>query len=82
MHLIIHAVALLALAPGPGQQPGCRDESGHSTHMIEVEPGVVLEVLEWSSEAPPLLLLAGLGNTGHVYDQFAQQFTGRSVHWP
>jgi pimeloyl-ACP methyl ester carboxylesterase len=42
-----------------------------------VEPGVWLEVLDWGGEHKPqtMVLLTGLGDNAHVYDQFAQQFT-------
>ncbi|MEP6621610.1 MAG: alpha/beta hydrolase [bacterium] len=40
-----------------------------------VAPGVSLEVLDWGGRGEPLLFLAGLGNTAHVFDDFAPQFT-------
>src|SRR5262249_54208587 len=45
--------------------------------FIQVEPGVKLEVLEWGGSGPPLVLLTGLGNTAHVYAQFAHHFTDK-----
>lgn len=44
--------------------------------MVEVEPGVKLEVLDWGGSGPPLVLLAGY-NTAHVYDDFAPKLTDR-----
>lgn len=35
---------------------------------------MTLEVLDWGGRGPPLVFLAGLGNTAHVFDQFAPQF--------
>jgi non-heme chloroperoxidase len=41
--------------------------------MVEVEKDVRLEVLDWGGRGRPLVLLAGLGNTAHVFDDFAQK---------
>ena len=43
--------------------------------MVEVAPGVELEVIDWGGSGPPMVLLTGLGDNAHVYDQFAFQFT-------
>ena len=40
-----------------------------------MEPGVKLEVLDWGGSGEPLLLLAGHGDTGHVFDDFAPRLT-------
>jgi len=45
--------------------------------FVTVEPGVQLEVLDWGGTGETMLLLTGLGNTAHVYDDFAHQFTDR-----
>jgi pimeloyl-ACP methyl ester carboxylesterase len=42
-----------------------------------IGPGVSLEVLDWGGRGRPLVFLAGLGNTAHVFDNFAPQFTDR-----
>jgi pimeloyl-ACP methyl ester carboxylesterase len=39
--------------------------------MVPVEKGVSLEVLDWGGSGRPLILLTGLGDTAHVFDQFA-----------
>jgi len=33
--------------------------------MVEVQPGVTVEALDWGGTGRPVLFLAGLGNTGH-----------------
>jgi pimeloyl-ACP methyl ester carboxylesterase len=43
--------------------------------MVQVGPSVSLEVLDWGGRGTPLVFLAGLGNTAHVFDGFAPQFT-------
>jgi non-heme chloroperoxidase len=41
------------------------------TLFVEVQPGVSVEVLDWGGRGPDVILLAGTGNTAHVYDRFA-----------
>lgn len=53
------------------------DPSSHTVQFINVEPGVKLEVLDWGGTGRPLVFLAGLGNTAHVFDTFAPKFTGK-----
>jgi non-heme chloroperoxidase len=35
--------------------------------MVQVEPGVKVEAFDWGGSGRPVLLLAGLGNTGHDF---------------
>jgi non-heme chloroperoxidase len=53
------------------------DPSPHSASFVGVEQGVVLEVLDWGGQGPPLILLTGLGETAHVFDDFAVHLTDR-----
>jgi pimeloyl-ACP methyl ester carboxylesterase len=39
--------------------------------MITADRGVQLEVLDWGGSGRPVVLLAGLGHTAHIYDDFA-----------
>ena len=48
----------------------------HTVQMVPVEEGVSLEVLDWGGTGRPLVLLAGLGDTAHVFDTFASKLTG------
>jgi non-heme chloroperoxidase len=43
--------------------------------FIEVAPEVRLEVVDWGGTGRPLVLLAGGGDTAHVYDRFAPMLT-------
>lgn len=61
--------------PGPGLVAQVLDEAPHQVRMVEVEPGVVLEVLDWGGDKEPMMLLTGLGNNAHIFDEFADQFT-------
>jgi pimeloyl-ACP methyl ester carboxylesterase len=42
-----------------------------------VAPEVKLEVLDWGGDGPAVVFLAGLGNTAHVFDEFAPALTDR-----
>jgi len=39
--------------------------------MVTVDKDVQLEVLDWGGTGRPVILLAGSGNTAHIYDDFA-----------
>ena len=43
--------------------------------FITLEPGVTLELLDWGGSGEPIMFLPGLGNTAHVYENFAHHFT-------
>jgi len=50
---------------------------------VTVENGVKLEVLDWGGRGKPIVLLAGGGDTAHVFDDFApklQSFTHHHVY--
>jgi len=69
------AIAIIgAVAPG---RAAWTDPSPHTVSFVGIEQGVALEVLDWGGKGPPMVLLAGLGNTAHVFDQFALHFTDR-----
>jgi pimeloyl-ACP methyl ester carboxylesterase len=53
----------------------CVDNTPHKVRMVQVAPGVELEVLDWGGSGKAMVLLTGLGDNAHVYDQFAYQFT-------
>jgi non-heme chloroperoxidase len=52
-----------------------KDVSPHRARFITVDNNVRLEVLDWGGSGRPVVLLAGLGNTAHVFDQFAPKLT-------
>jgi non-heme chloroperoxidase len=53
------------------------DTSPHTAQMIPVEHDVKLEVLDWGGTGRPLVLLAGMGDTAHVFDKFAPKLTAK-----
>jgi non-heme chloroperoxidase len=64
-------------ASGSGQPPACVDTTPHKEILVTVANGVQLQVLDWggSDKSRTMVLITGLGDNAHVYDQFAFQFT-------
>jgi alpha/beta hydrolase family protein len=62
---------LMVLAPSCTQ--GWHDPAKHKVQLISVEDGVRLEVLDGGGSGRPVVLLAGLGTTAHVFDGFAEK---------
>jgi non-heme chloroperoxidase len=73
----IALTVLLITSGGFGVAAEWTDASKHIIRWVEVEPGVRLEVLDWGGSGEPLLLLAGHGDTAHVFDDFAPRLTDR-----
>ena len=65
-------VVLLAKVVCAQVQP---DSSPHTVQFVTVDKDVKLEVLDWGGTGRPLVFLAGLGNTAHVFDKLAPKFT-------
>lgn len=59
------------------QPPACPDGTPHEETFVPVGRGVRLQVVDWGGADKPrtMVLLTGLGENAHVYDQFALQFT-------
>jgi pimeloyl-ACP methyl ester carboxylesterase len=53
--------------------------SHYQQRFVPVGDGVKLEVLDWGGSGRPLVLLAGLGNTAHVFDMIAPELA-RQFH--
>jgi pimeloyl-ACP methyl ester carboxylesterase len=66
----------LALAAGAAlsaqSSPVKRLDSVQAVRFVTVEPNVKLEVLDWGGTGRPMVLLAGLGNTAHVFEDLAR----------
>jgi non-heme chloroperoxidase len=70
------SILLLSLASTiHAQKPLWKDTSPHTTQFVTVEKGVRLEVLDWGGSGRPLVLLAGGGDTAHIFDDFAPKLT-------
>jgi len=46
-----------------------------SVQFVTVDHDVRVEVVDWGGRGKALLFLSGMGNTAHVFDTFAPQFT-------
>jgi non-heme chloroperoxidase len=64
------------LAPLYSQSALWRDPSPHTAQLVSVDKDVRLEVLDWGGSGRPVILLAGGGNTAHVFDEFAPKLAG------
>ena len=63
----------LAFLLSASAQPAAtwRDPVQHRIQLVTVAQGVQLEVLDWGGAGRAVVLLAGAGNTAHVFDNFA-----------
>jgi pimeloyl-ACP methyl ester carboxylesterase len=52
-----------------------KDPSPHAVRFVPVGDGVRLEVLDWGGSGKAVVLLAGGGDTAHVFDGFAPKLT-------
>ena len=75
---LIFAILLLSWSPlGSQQAPAWRDPSPHRVLFVAVDKNVRLEVLDWGGSGRPVVLLAGGGNTAHVFDEFAPKLRAK-----
>src|SRR4029077_8222439 len=58
------------------------DPSKHVVKFVTVEEQVRLEVLDWGGSGRSVVLLAGSGNTAHVFGDFAEKLSGTCCHVP
>jgi non-heme chloroperoxidase len=66
---------LLGTTAQCAQQPTWHDPSPHKIQFVTVDKDVKLEVLDWGGRGRPIVLLAGSGNSAHVFDNFAPKLT-------
>ena len=68
---------LFLLLPAASQTTAWHDPSPHKIQFVTVEENVRLEVLEWPGPGRNVVLLAGSGNSAHVFDEFAPKLAKR-----
>jgi non-heme chloroperoxidase len=73
MRQLVVTLAVLLAPTRTGGSP----RATHRAMQIAVARDVRLEVLDWGGRGPALVFLAGFGNTAHVFDGFAPQFTAQ-----
>jgi non-heme chloroperoxidase len=59
-----------ATVAAPVSHPEWGDPSLHEVRFVDTK-GARIEVLDWGGEGPPIVLVPGLGNSAHIYDDFA-----------
>jgi non-heme chloroperoxidase len=74
---IMAVIAAVLGFSAPAQSATAPDTSPHKVLFVPVEKDVRLEVLDWGGTGRPLVFLAGLGSTPHVFDKFVPRFTGQ-----
>jgi len=57
------------------QEATWRDTSPHRAHLVSVDDGVKLEVLDWGGAGRPIVLLGGY-TTAHIFDDIAPKLIG------
>jgi non-heme chloroperoxidase len=67
----LYTLAFLVLMQGIGGS----EAAPHATQFVAVDDGVRLEVVDFGGTGRPIVLLAGLGNTAHVFDNFGPKLT-------
>jgi pimeloyl-ACP methyl ester carboxylesterase len=56
---------------------GWRDSTHHTAGFVTVAPNVQIHYLDFGGVGPPVVFLAGLGNTAHAFDDFAPRLTDK-----
>jgi pimeloyl-ACP methyl ester carboxylesterase len=51
------------------------DPASHTVQFVTVPGGARIEVVDWGGQGEPLVLIAGLGDAAHMYDDFAPRLT-------
>lgn len=70
---LLWCLPLFACATTPVKAPGGNSVL-HRVQRAPVAENVELELLDFGGQGPALVFLAGRGNTGHVFDDFAPEF--------
>src|SRR5687768_16392500 len=73
--IVLASLIIVPTAATPAQDVPSEDSSPHRVRFVDVGDNVRLEVLDWGGSGRPIVLLAGLGNTAHVFDEFAVKLT-------
>src|SRR5215472_1396075 len=82
----VATVAFAAVACGPNQADKQQtktattpaewhDPASHTVKFVTVPDGTRIEVVDYGGQGEPLVLIAGLGDAAHMYDDFAPRLT-------
>ena len=75
LSVVLSMLAAVTMTAGPQSSAAWRDPSNHQVRFVTVDQGVTLEVLDWGGTGRAIVLLAGSGNSAHVFDEFAPKLT-------
>jgi pimeloyl-ACP methyl ester carboxylesterase len=76
LHASIVFLALVAASLNAQIAAAWKDPSPQQVRFVTVDKNVQLEVLDWGGSGRAVVLLAGGGNTAHIFDDFAPKLTG------
>jgi non-heme chloroperoxidase len=79
LRLCLLAAATISMVQAQKSAPW-HDPSKHSVQFVTVDEDVRVEVLDWGGTGRPVVLLAGSGNTAHIFDDFAEKLSGACCH--
>jgi non-heme chloroperoxidase len=68
------ALQLLSATPAHSADSVWTDRSPHKTVIVH-NGDIALECLDWGGKGDAVVLLAGMGTTAHIYDDFAPKLT-------
>lgn len=75
--VLIFVFLVIMLNISPAQQLDESAATSQNSHLIRIQADISLEVVDWGGKGKPLVFLAGLGHTAHVFDDFAPRFTDK-----
>lgn len=76
MHIIrIYIVLIAILALFDSCKQNTKKLPDHQVRFFNGSTNNKIEVLDWGGDGAPLFFLSGLGNSAHVFDDFAPKFT-------
>src|SRR5688500_2600589 len=73
---LLSLLLALSVTPGAMAQGQWTDKSPHKTQFITAN-SVKLHYLDWGGNGETMLLLHGLGDTPHIFDELAPKFTNQ-----
>lgn len=73
--ILFFALITVSIAFDSCSSPKTKGSFTHNQLFLKGSSNNKLEVLDWGGAGKPVLFLSGLGNTAHIFDDFAPKFT-------
>jgi non-heme chloroperoxidase len=77
VRLVLVALVLATHAAWAQTRAAWTDPARHKAGFVDVQRNVRLHYLDYGGTGPSLVLIPGLGNTAHAFDDFAPAFTDK-----